>query len=96
VTGEGLHDAVDGLEAIKRCMAQCGVGEDAEPYLDLIEPTAVLGCEHEPNARMTIEPSPSGRAGPGADVVSDDDEAASTVEANQVIEERQHIGNAAI
>jgi hypothetical protein len=54
-------------------------GEDAEPYLDLIEPTAVLGCEHEPNVRMTIEPSPSGGTGPGADVVGNDDEAASAV-----------------
>jgi hypothetical protein len=54
-------------------------GENAEPYLDLIEPTAVLGCEHGPNARMTIEPSTSGGASQGADVAGDNDEAAPAV-----------------
>lgn len=89
VFGEGEDRPLEGFHAVERFMAQRAAGEDAEPNFDLIEPAPMSRGEDELDPRMAAEPSSSVFTGPGADVVSDDDEAPTPVEMGEVVEERK-------
>jgi hypothetical protein len=80
---EFQDNAVESRKAVDGSVSQCAPCEDTEPNLDLIQPATVLRRKDESNSGVAVEPSPGVGSSPGADVISDDDEGPSTIEAYQ-------------
>src|SRR5215204_50072 len=93
--GETIDRGGELVDAVERPMAKCTTRQDSKPDLDLVQPAPVLWGENELDARMPRKPCCGIITCSGADVVGDDNQATSPVETQEMVEERQHVGDGA-
>jgi len=93
---EAIDHGGELVDAVEGAMAQRTTRQDTKPDFDLVDPAPMLGREYELDARMASELGCGIFPSSGADVVGDDDQAATTVATDDVIEKRQHVRNRAL
>ena len=79
-------------DATEAAVDERHAGQNAEPDFNLVEPATVLGSEDETDPWVAGQPSLGGRACPGTDVVGDQNQPASEVAPNELVEKLQHVG----